>query len=104
MLKVRVAEMNRSAVKQFGVNLLSHDATGGTLFSIGRGNPGTINTVNGKVDPATGLSPESIQDVTFNNLVGGTTLGLFGKILGLDVLGTLDLLAERRRHHDPRRA
>ncbi len=84
--------MNRSAVKQFGVNLLSHDATGGTLFNIGRGSPGTINTVNGKVDPATGLSSESIQDVTFNNLVGGTTLGLFGKILGLDVLGTLDLL------------
>ena len=79
-------------MKQFGVNLLSHDATGGTLFNIGRGSPGTINTVNGKVDPATGLSPESIQDVTFNNLVGGTTLGLFGKILGLDVLGTLDLL------------
>ena len=30
--------------------------------------------------------------VLFNNLTGGTTLGLFGKILGLDVLGTLDLL------------
>ncbi len=30
--------------------------------------------------------------VCFNNLTGGTTLGLFGKILGLDVLGTLDLL------------
>jgi pilus assembly protein CpaC len=91
MLKVRVAEMNRSAVKQFGVNLLTHD-TGNTLFNIGRGNPGTINTVKGVANPLTGLAPESVQDVTFNNLAGGTTLGLFGKILGLDVLGTLDLL------------
>lgn len=91
MLKVRVAEMNRSMVKQFGVNLLSHDK-GNTLFNIGRGNPGTINTVNGPANPITGQSSESIQDVTFNNLAGGTTLGLFGKILGLDVLGTLDLL------------
>jgi pilus assembly protein CpaC len=92
MLKVRIAEMNRSAVKQFGVNLLSHDSTGGTLFGIGRGNPGTINVVKGTADPTTGLSPENIQDVTFNNLAGGTTLGLFGKIFGLNMLGTLDLL------------
>ncbi|HEX3677805.1 MAG TPA: type II and III secretion system protein family protein [Sphingomicrobium sp.] len=92
MLKVRVAEMNRSAVKQFGVNLLSHDSTGGTLFGIGRGNPGTINVVKGTADPNTGLSPENIQDVTFNNLAGGTTLGIFGKLLGLNMLGTLDLL------------
>ena len=91
MLKVRVAEMNRSLLKQFGVNLLSRDQ-GRTLFNIGRGNPGTINVVKGAVDPATGLASESIQNVTFNNLVGGTSLGLFGKILGLDVLGTLDLL------------
>ncbi|HEX3423547.1 MAG TPA: type II and III secretion system protein family protein [Sphingomicrobium sp.] len=92
MLKVRVAEMNRSAVKQFGVNLLSHDSTGGTLFGIGQGTPGTINTVMGAPNPVTGLAPESIQDVTFNNLAGGTTLGIFGKLLGLNVLGTLDLL------------
>jgi pilus assembly protein CpaC len=48
------------------------------LFGIGRGNPGTIN-------PTTG-------DVTFNILTGGTTLGLFGRIFGTDLLGTLDLL------------
>ena len=92
MLKVRIAEMNRTLVKQFGVNLLSHDASGGTLFNVGRGHPGSINVVKGKVDPLTGLAPEAIQDVTFNNLAGGTTLGIFGKILGLDMLGTLDLL------------
>src|SRR3954447_6158433 len=95
MLKVRVAEMNRSLVKQFGVNLLSRDNSGGNILgSIGRGNPGTIGTVPGdpgSIDPKTGLTAGSTL-VTFNNLAGGTTLGLFGKVLGLDLLGTLDLL------------
>ena len=102
MLKVRIAEMNRSMVKQFGVNLLSRDRSGGTLFGIGRGNPGTIGTVPGTYDPITGKISGAIDPVTgglpgspvvkFNNLAGGTTLGLFGRLLGLDVLGTLDLL------------
>jgi pilus assembly protein CpaC len=95
MLKVRVAEMNRTLVKQFGVNLLSRDRSGGNILgSIGRGNPGTIGTVPGApgtIDPTTGQAAGSTL-VTFNNLTGGTTLGLFGKVLGLDMLGTLDLL------------
>jgi len=102
MLKVRVAEMNRSMVKQFGVNLLSKDRSGGTLFHIGRGNPGSITTQPGTVDPVTGQISGSIDPgsgafpggtiVGFNQIAGGTTLGLFGRILGLDMLGTLDLL------------
>src|SRR4051812_36573677 len=42
-LKVRIAEINRSLLKSMGVNLLSHDTTGGFNFGIGRGNPGTID-------------------------------------------------------------
>ena len=76
LLKVRISEVNKSALKNIGVNLLNRDSGGGTLFNIGRGNPGTIG--------ATG--------VTFNNIVGGTTLGLFGHLFGTDLLGTLDLL------------
>jgi pilus assembly protein CpaC len=94
-LKVRIAEMNRSLLKKFGVNLLTRDNTGGSILgSIGRGNPGSISTVPGapgSIDPTTGL-PAGSTLVKFNNLVGGTTLGLFGKVFGLDVLGTLDLL------------
>jgi pilus assembly protein CpaC len=92
MLKVRIAEMNRSLLKKFGVNLLSHDSGGSSLFGIGRGSPGTINVANGPADKITGVIPQTVTGATFNNLVGGTTLGLFGKVLGLDVLGTLDLL------------
>jgi pilus assembly protein CpaC len=78
MLKVRIAEVNRSLLKSMGVNLLSHDRTGGFQFGIGRGNPGTISS--------TGAA-------TFNINPVGTTLAGFGKFLGLDLLGTLDLAA-----------
>jgi len=91
-LKVRIAEMNRTALKQIGVNLLNRDSGTGNLFGIGQGNPGTINVVQGPADPLTGVKPTTVTGATFNNIVGGTTLGIFGHILGTDLLGTLDLL------------
>ncbi len=92
MLKVRIAEINRSMLKKVGVNLLNRDSGSGHLFGIGQGNPGTINVVKGPADPVTGVSPTTVTGVTFNNIVGGTTLGLFGHIFGTDLLGTLDLM------------
>ena len=92
MLKVRIAEINRSMLKKVGVNLLNRDVGSGSLFGIGRGSPGTINTVSGPADPLTGLVQKTVSGVTFNNIVGGTTLGLFGHIFGTDLLGTLDLM------------
>ena len=77
MLKVRIAEVNRSLLKSMGVNLLSHDTTGGFLFGIGQGNPGTIS--NGSA--------------TFNVAQTGTTLAAAGHLLGLDILSTLDIEA-----------
>ena len=92
-LKVRIAEINRSLVKEIGVNLLTRDSMSGRLIGgIGRGNPGTIKPIPGVKDPVTGWIPELGEEVTFNNVVGGTTLGLFGRVLGMSVLGTLDLL------------
>jgi len=94
MLKVRIAEINRSMLKKVGVNLLNRDTAGanGHLFGIGQGSPGTINVVKGPANPITGVQPETVTGVTFNNIVGGTTLGLFGHIFGTDLLGTLDLM------------
>ena len=77
-LKVRIAEINRTLLKSMGVNLLSKDTTSGFNFGIGSGTPGTI--------PATG-SP------TFNIAKTGATLAGFGHLLGLDLLGSLDLAA-----------
>ena len=99
LLKVRIAEINRSMLKKVGVNLLNRDS-GRTLFNIGQGSPGTIKVapgqidasgnITGAIDPSGALPGQSV--VTFNNIVGGTTLGLFGHIFGTDLLGTLDLM------------
>jgi pilus assembly protein CpaC len=91
-LKVRIAEVNRTALKKVGVNLLSRDSSSGTLFGIGQGSPGTINVAKGPPDPITGVVQETVTGATFNNIVGSTTLGIFGRVLGLDVLGTLNLM------------
>jgi len=91
MLQVRIAEVNRTLVREIGTNLLSRDSSGGTLFGIGRGNPGTINVATGAPDPVTGVAPETVTGVTFNNAVGATTLGLAGHLLGIDLLGTMNL-------------
>jgi pilus assembly protein CpaC len=92
LLKVRIAEINRSMLKKVGVNLLNRDTGTSSLFGIGQGSPGTINVVKGPANPITGVQPTTVTGVTFNNIVGGTTLGLFGHIFGADLLGTLDLM------------
>ena len=79
MLKVRIAEVNRSMLKKVGVNLLNRDVGSGSLFGIGQGIPGTINVATGPTDPLTGLAQNGERrDV--QQIVGGTTLGLFGHI------------------------
>jgi len=92
MLRVRIAEVKRTMLKKIGVNLLNRDVGTGSIFGIGRGNPGTINVANGPADPVTGVVRQTVTGATFNNLLGGTTLGVFGHIFGTDLLGTLDLL------------
>ena len=92
MLKVTFAEVSRSLVRQIGVNLLTRDQTGGFLFGIGRGNPGTITDqpIGDLVDDITG-EPITRTLYSFNNKAGTTTLGLAGRLLGVDVLSTIDL-------------
>jgi pilus assembly protein CpaC len=85
MLKVKIAEVSRDLLKQVGVNLLSRDPTSGFQFGIGQGNPGTFGAP-GAPDGSTAATPKS-----FNILASGTTLGLAGHLLGLDLLSTLNL-------------
>ena len=82
-LRVKIAEVSRSLVKQIGVNLLTRDATSGFQFGIGQGAAGTFGT------PAAGDTPAVPKG--FNVLDTGTTLGLAGKLLGLDIISTLNL-------------
>jgi pilus assembly protein CpaC len=87
-LQVRIAEVSRSLARDIGTNLLSRDNSGGFLFGIGRGNPGTIETVQ-TVGP-NGL-PIGSTAYTFNNPASTTTLGAAGRLLGMDILSTLNL-------------
>jgi pilus assembly protein CpaC len=100
MLKVKFAEVNRNLIRNVGVNLLTRDQSGGFIFGVGRGSPGTISTVPGQFDPVTGqlLSPfdpsvgfPGSTQYAFNNPAGTTTLGLAGNLLGLDILSTINL-------------
>ena len=79
MLKVKVAEVNRSLIKQVGVNLFSSDSTSGFKFGIGQGNPGSVSSP--------GSSPFGVGSL----LTGGTTLGAAGNLFGLDIAGAIDL-------------
>ncbi len=79
-LRVKIAEVNRSLVKKIGINLTAIDAKpGGFLFGVGQGNPGELNGGS-----AGGGRVFNIADI-------GSTLAFGGKLLGLDILSTLDL-------------
>ncbi len=88
-LQVKISEVSRDFMKKIGVNLLTQDRTGGFLFGIGQGrNFGSISQVT---DPVTGAV--GTQYAMTNLGVGGgtTSLGLAGKLLGLDLMSAIDL-------------
>jgi pilus assembly protein CpaC len=82
-LKVKIAEVSRDLLKQVGVNLLSRDGTGGFQFGIGQGSPGTFGS---GASGTTAAIPKG-----FNIGATGTTIGLAGKLFGLDLLSSIDL-------------
>lgn len=116
-LQVKIAEVNRQFVKEVGVNLMSRDMTGGFKLGISQGrNFGTIGTQDlsslPKLDassifglPTGSISlpfdPRSGQFVTQGGTVydlkslglgsGKTSLGLAGRLLGLDLASAIDL-------------
>ncbi|MGF1549554.1 MAG: type II and III secretion system protein family protein [Sphingomonadaceae bacterium] len=77
-LRVKIAEVSRSLIKDIGVNLASQDRTGGFRFGVGRGRN------FGQFDPDTG-------DFAFSNLAGGSTLAGVAELLGIDLAAALDL-------------
>lgn len=76
-LRVKIAEVNRSLLKEVGVNLFSTDSTSGFQFGIGQGTPSA--TSSGGLFSVNPLA------------AGGTTIGAAGRLFGLDLLGALDL-------------
>ncbi|WP_213981214.1 type II and III secretion system protein family protein [Sphingomonas sp. dw_22] len=111
-LQVKFAEVSRSFVKNIGVNLATKDSTGGFNFGLAQGrNPGGFTTgdlaqyptatlpvpgggsITGPYDPATGkfVNPRAttIADITKGS--DNSTIGLAGRLLGLDILSAIDL-------------
>lgn len=83
-LKVRIAEINRSILKQMGVNILASDPSSGFRFGIAQG--------QGIALPAPG-SDDPFPPTVLRNLLG-TTLSGSGRLFGLDILSSLDIAAQ----------
>ncbi len=80
-LQVKIAEVSRSLMKDIGVNLQTSDNTGGFGFGVIQGRAGAIVS-NPMTNALTGQ---------FTGRPNATTLGGFGRFLGLSVGGALDL-------------
>ncbi|MBY0282887.1 MAG: type II and III secretion system protein family protein [Sphingomonas sp.] len=112
-LHVKIAEVSRTFVKNISSNIATRDATGGFSFGVGSGrSPGAVTqsdlatyptatiptanggTITGPYDPSTGqfINPRgsSISEIA-KSATGFTTLGLAGKLFGLDILQAIDL-------------
>jgi len=103
-LQVKFAEVSRTLIRAIGANLTTLDSSGGFKFGIGRGRdnfgstfrPGSALGVGNEVtvtipDPN---NPGRFIDVPGSSITqksGDTTFGFAKRLLGLDLLGALDL-------------
>jgi pilus assembly protein CpaC len=87
-LQVRIAEVSRTFIKNVGVNLQSFDRSGGFQFGIGQGRGASLYTPGGGLFTNTTTVSEGNTSLTKGT---GTTLGLAGKLLGVDLLSAIDL-------------
>ncbi len=89
-LQVRIAEVSRGFAKNVGVNLASVDSTGGFKFGLTRGSGGgTQFAPGGALGVGFTTAPNGATLVRQGG--SGSTLGLAGKLLGLDLLAAIDL-------------
>ena len=80
-LQVRIAEVNRSLVKEMSGNLLTRDMTGGFLGGVFRGRKaGTITT-----------NPDGSTTYTVETPTGINSLAAAGRLFGVDLIASLDL-------------
>ncbi|HKP33652.1 MAG TPA: type II and III secretion system protein family protein [Sphingomicrobium sp.] len=84
-LKVRIAEINRSMLKQWGINLLSNDSTGGFNFGLAQGQGISLPPVT----CVSGCAPSRVIRSTI-----GSTLSASTSLLGMNILGSLDIAAQ----------
>ena len=104
-LQVRIAEVSRSFIRDVGVNLTTIDGSNGFQFGVGQGRNFAPNIYSGPgqtlgvgnqpsltiPDPARPGSFLTVPGSSVSPLGIGSTLGFAGKLLGLNILGALDL-------------
>jgi pilus assembly protein CpaC len=88
-LQVRFAEVSRSFVKNLGVNLTSYDKPGGFQFGLGQGRTVPQYYPNGGM--FTNATTATPNNSAVTAAVTGTTIAAAGKLLGFNLLSTLDL-------------
>jgi pilus assembly protein CpaC len=100
-LQVRFAEVSRTLMKSLSSNLTTIDGTGGFQFGIGQGRQAATTYYPGGpmgfgttvqqtyINPVTGQTV-TIPGTALTPTTTGTTLAAAGKLLGLNILGTLD--------------
>ena len=89
-LHVKIAEVSRSISRQIGINVTSFDATGGFKFGVVQGRAFSPNYAP-RGGLFTGGTDSSAGTSLITALGSGTSIGLAGKLLGVDVLSALDL-------------
>jgi pilus assembly protein CpaC len=99
-LKVTIAEVSRSLLREIGGNLQTADASSGFRFGVGTGRPiggtefnygGPLGVGNGAAQTAIVLPDGTEIPGPAIDSQGGTTLGGLGRLFGIDMLGALDL-------------
>ena len=90
MLQVRIVEVNRSFTRSVGINLASFDNSSGFVGGIGQGR--AIGPQYAPTGPLfTGVTSGSAGTSVITSQAAGTTLGLAGRLFGLDLLSAVDL-------------
>jgi pilus assembly protein CpaC len=103
-LRVRFAEVSRSVIRALGVNLTTQDGGSGMKFGVGTGRDGFFNSWKSQQrlgvgntptvrvpDPSDPTKSIEVPAQSINQIANGTSLGLAGKFLGLDLLSAIDL-------------
>ena len=92
MLQVRISEVSRSFVKNISANIGTVDKSGGVTVGISRGNtdrPQFSPYLNAPL--ATGFNTKPPGYTVVDQIANGTTAALAGKLLGVNLLSSLDL-------------
>ncbi len=89
-LQVRIAEVSRTLARDIGVNLTSADSTGGFQFGVAQGR-GAVTQYNPGGPMGVGVTAGGTGTSVVTSLGTGSTIATAGRLLGVDLLGSLDL-------------